>query len=191
MKPEILKLGAEKVQYEFFFVPLRGGEGEKEALNLFLRTRRILKVDRQLQDGGWAFCVEWMAGGGGTGETPPGGWGKPPKVDYREKLPPKQFELFSKLRDARRKLAETEAVQVFTVMTNEQLAEMVTRGVESLADIGKIEGVGEARLKKYGGALLEALAAARREQEEKAEAEAKATEPRPEGEGEKTEEAPF
>ena len=144
-----------------FFVPLRGGESEKDALNVFLRTRRVLKVDRQLQDGGWAFCVEWMPGPGAGGgpAVPDGGvWSRPPKVDYREKLPPKQFEVFAKLRDARRKLAEAEGVQVYTVMTNEQLAEMVTRGVKTLAEMGRIDGVGESRLKKYGPALLEALA---------------------------------
>lgn len=153
------------MQYEMFFVPLRGGESEKDALNVFLRTRRVLKVDRQLQDGGWAFCVEWMPGPGAEGgqAAPGGGWSRPPKVDYREKLPPKQFEVFAKLRDARRRLAEAEGVQVYTVMTNEQLAEMVTRGVKTLAEMGRIDGVGEARLKKYGPALLEALSHAETE----------------------------
>lgn len=154
------------MQYETFFVPLRGGESEKDALNAFLRSHRILKAEHQLVEGGWAFCVEWLFVSGAEGVaglSGGGAWNRPPKVDYREKLAPEQFAIFSKLRDARRKLAEAEGVQVYTVMTNEQLAEMVTREVKSLAEVGKIEGVGEARLRKYGAALLDAMSRAKTE----------------------------
>ena len=48
---------------------------------------------------------------------------------------------------------------VYTVFTNEQLAEIARRGVQSRADLAKIEGIGEARLNKYGEAVLKVVAA--------------------------------
>ena len=48
--------------------------------------------------------------------------GKPPEVDYREVLKPEEFEMFSRLREWRKALAEKEGVPVYTLLTNEQLA---------------------------------------------------------------------
>ena len=46
---------------------------------------------------------------------------------------------------------------MYAVFSNEQLAEMVRRGVESAAALGAIEGVGPARVERYGAAVLERL----------------------------------
>ena len=47
---------------------------------------------------------------------------------------------------------------MYSVMTNEQLAQAGQRKVSPRAGLKEIEGVGEARIKKYGEAVLEALA---------------------------------
>ena len=54
-------------------------------------------------------------------------------------------------------MAEREAVPPYSIFTNEQLASMVTQKAESLAALGQIEGIGAARLEKYGALFLEAL----------------------------------
>ncbi len=68
-----------------------------------------------------------------------------------------EFALFAKLRNLRKTLAEGEGVPVYAVFTNEQLAAMVTRRASTTAAIAAVPGVGEARLKKYGDALLSVL----------------------------------
>jgi superfamily II DNA helicase RecQ len=69
------------------------------------------------------------------------------------------FVVFSKLRDLRKAVAEKEGAPAYSVFTNEQLAAMVTGRVESQAALGKIDGVGSARLEKYGSAFVDALKA--------------------------------
>jgi superfamily II DNA helicase RecQ len=82
-----------------------------------------------------------------------------PKVDYKEVLKPDEFEVFSRLREWRKGVAEKEGVPVYTVLTNEQLAQIIQKKVSSKAALKEIEGVGDARVEKYGEAVLETLAA--------------------------------
>jgi superfamily II DNA helicase RecQ len=78
-------------------------------------------------------------------------------VDYKEVLKPEEFEVFSRLRDWRKGVAEKDSVPVYVVFTNEQLAEMVKRRVSTKAALKEIEGVGESRIEKYGDAVLERI----------------------------------
>lgn len=137
-------------QYRTFFVPLTDDGEAQEALNAFLRSKRVLGVERVFAQTGWAFCVEWLEGGREAVRPPP-------KVDYREVLSPKDFEVFSRLRSRRKELAERDGVQVYTVATNEQLAEMVKLGVTTPEDLRKIDGIGDARIGKYGAEFVRAL----------------------------------
>jgi superfamily II DNA helicase RecQ len=66
----------------------------------------------------------------------------------------------SKLREWRKGVAEKEAIPVYAVLSNEQLAAMVQNKVGSKAGLKAIEGVGDARVEKYGDALLHVLAGA-------------------------------
>ena len=74
-------------------------------------------------------------------------------------LPPDVFAVFAKLRDKRKALAQNAGVPPFTVATDAQLAEMAKMTDPSLSGIGKIDGIGEARLKSYGEAFLSVLVA--------------------------------
>jgi superfamily II DNA helicase RecQ len=146
------------MQLKFFRIPA-GDSGEfTEDLNAFLRGHRILHIQRELvtESGGawWAFCVEYLpliAGG-----TTANGSGKG-KIDYREKLSPDDFAVFSTLRQIRKEVAERDGVPVYAVFTNEQIAEMVTTKTNSLAALRKINGVGDARIEKYGERFVTAL----------------------------------
>lgn len=145
-------------QFSLHFVPMVDGGEAQEALNAFLRTHRVLAVEHAFAGNGWAFCVEWLDGSASARREPIGG--KSPRVDYRETLTPEAFAVFSRLREVRRRLADRDGVQVYAVMTNEQLAEMVRRKVATLSALRDIEGIGESRAGKYGMAFLEALAEA-------------------------------
>lgn len=129
-------------------------------MNVFLRAHRVLAVKKEFVSDGensfWTFCAEYMESmigvtlGGASGS-------KLPKVDYKEVLNPVEFEVFSRLREWRKTVAEKEGVPVYAVLTNEQLAQVVQRKVTSKAGLKEIEGVGNARVEKYGEGLLQTL----------------------------------
>jgi len=127
-----------------------------DELNRFLRGHRVLTLDRTWSGTGWAFCVTYQpalaAGSGAAGPVA--------KVDYRAVLDAPTFALFSKLREVRKALAEKESLPPYVVFTNEQLAEVAKARCATAADLGKIDGIGAARLEKYGAMMVAAVAEA-------------------------------
>jgi superfamily II DNA helicase RecQ len=108
-------------------------------------------------DSFWALCVDFLHGEPGSGPTHGAPGRADRKVDYKELLTPEQFEVFSKLRELRKQMATADSVPIYTVFTNEQLAAMVTSQADSKAKLKAIDGVGEARVEKYGEAFLALL----------------------------------
>jgi len=143
-------------------VPVKNMSGAEAEMNAFLRGQRVLAVKKEFVPDGensfWTFCVEHLDASPGGGMTGALG-GRVPKVDYKEVLKPEEFQVFSRLRDWRKGVAEKEGVPVYAVLTNEQLAQMVQKKVATKAAMKEIEGVGEARVAKYGDGLLKLLAA--------------------------------
>lgn len=145
------------MQLKVFVLPVKNlGDAEAE-MNAFLRGHRVLAVKKEFVADGensfWSFCVEYLDGAG-AGGVPAGGR---PRVDYKEVLKPEEFEVFSRLRDWRKGVAEKEGVPVYTVFTNEQFAQMVQKKVNSKTGLKEIEGVGDARVEKYGEAVVQLL----------------------------------
>lgn len=140
--------------FAFFSIPAAARPEVAAELNAFLRSHRVLRVTQQWheREGAWAFNVEYVDGAVSSTSSPLGD-----KVDYKETLPPEQFEVFARLRTLRKTIAEREGTPVFAVFSNAQLAEIVQRGCQSAADLRAISGVGEARVAKYGAEVLEAL----------------------------------
>ena len=139
------------MQIAMFFIPLVGNSSSQEELNGFLRSHRILKVDKAFYDGGWAFCVEWL-----EGDTAASEWKRKPRVDWREKLDPEVFERFAKLRERRKVIAIEEGVPPYMVMTDAQMAEAAQAEVLTLDVLRKIDGFGHSRIEKYGKSLTDA-----------------------------------
>ena len=81
------------------------------------------------------------------------------KIDYKQVLDPETFAVFSKLREVRKALAEKESLPAYAVFTNEQLAEIAKARCATAGALEKIDGVGPARVAKYGAAILAAMAA--------------------------------
>ncbi len=149
--------------YRFFTISVRDEGPAAADLNGFLRSRRVLSVDRRWVDEGsesfWSFCVDYLeSSGGATGGAPPGRNGtNRGKVDYREVLSPEDFAVFARLRQARKEIAQADAVPVYTIFTNEQLAQMVQARATTKAVLEQVAGVGDARIEKYGARMLEVL----------------------------------
>jgi superfamily II DNA helicase RecQ len=149
------------MQLKLFTIPIKNISEAEAEMNGFLRGHRVLAVKKEFVPDGensfWSFCVEYLDGAtsSSTGGTASGT--RPPKVDYREVLTPEEFERFSRLRDWRKAAAEKEGVPVYAVLTNGQLAQVVQKKITTKAGLKGIEGVGEARMEKYGEALLRLL----------------------------------
>lgn len=146
------------MKYRFFTVRAQSPDLDQEALNAFCAQRRVVAVEKHLvADGGasfWAVCVSYLEGADGVR----GGSGsKRDRIDYKEVLNATDFAVFSDLRVLRKTLAEQEGIPVYALFSNEQLAEMVTRRALTLAALGAIEGVGEARVEKFGPRFLALL----------------------------------
>ena len=144
------------MRIEFFCIPVYHGNGEVEQLNQLLSSARILTVGREFVADGensfWSICVQLQ-----TANQRSAGVGRKPSVDYREILSTDDFSVFAKLRELRKSIAVAEAIPPYSVFTNEQLAQMTQRRVSTLSAMKDIEGIGEARVTKYGQLFLSEL----------------------------------
>lgn len=144
--------------FKFFLIPVRDNSAVEAELNAFLCGHRILSVDRRWVDLGydsfWSLCVDYLEGDPRAGDT---GRNRSRTKDYKEVLSPDDFAVFVKLRELRKEIAQAEAIPVYAVFTNEQLAKMVETRVNSIRDLEAIAGVGDARIGKYGDRFLSCL----------------------------------
>jgi len=146
-------------QYASFYVSPFGEKSVTDELNIFLRSHRIVNVEKRLIDGergtGWVFLVEY----GGNESSKNTQNTSSQRIDYREVLNAAEYTLYDKLRDLRKQIAEKSGIPVYAVFTNDQLAGMVKKPPKTTKDLLSISGVGEARVKQYGEAFLEMFSA--------------------------------
>lgn len=150
------------MQYRMFAVPVTGVPDLEEELNQFLRAHRVISVQKTVETVGgtamWCFCVEYLEGNGKPSGRGGGGAGRTKRIDYKEVLSEDEFSVYARLREVRKELAEAETVPVYAVCTNEQLAALAKAQPKNLAELRRIEGLGDAKSRKYGESLLAALA---------------------------------
>lgn len=148
------------IQFRLFTLSVSQAIEEEVNLNLFLRQNRVLTVHREfVQDqvnSHWSLLVEYLAGGGTPLQTQ-GKETNKSRIDYKEVLSTQDFAVFVKLRDWRKQQAEESGVPVYTIFTNQQLAEIVTFRVTSKTQLREVDGVGDARLGKYADVILPIL----------------------------------
>jgi superfamily II DNA helicase RecQ len=146
------------LQYKFFSIPIPYGQDVEDGMNAFLRSVRQVHVHREIvcQDNRhyWAVSVEYLTG---TDKDARKSEAVKRKIDYKEELSPENFAVFARLREWRKVAAAREAVQLYAVFMNEQLAAMVERRVTTKSALMAIDGVGDARVSKYGEEVLAIL----------------------------------
>jgi superfamily II DNA helicase RecQ len=149
--------------FRFFSIPMQGCVNTEAALNAFLRSHQIASVERRFIDQGlssvWSLCIDYADPESAAAFSAARPGSQRGKVDYREILSPPQFAVFSRLRDARKQFAQSTGAPVYTIFTNEQLAQMVQQQAGTKSDLEKILGVGDARIEKYGERILQVLSA--------------------------------
>jgi superfamily II DNA helicase RecQ len=146
--------------FKFFIIPMQESRLAEDELNAFLRSHRILSIDRHVVDGGgaafWAFCVQYVDGpelaSGNSAKASGRG-----DIDYRKLLSEEDFAVYAELRDLRKQLAQVDGVPPYQVFNNRQLAEMVRKKMRTEVDLRSLPGVGDARLEKYGARFLATL----------------------------------
>jgi len=121
-----------------FMIPVTDCGDACDAMNQFMRHVRVLSTDRRFVEIGlqsfWSILV-----------------------DYLEVLDPEAFARFAQLREFRKRLAQEEGIPVYTVFTNAQLAEIAKNRIVTKNGMEKVDGIGGARLSKYGDALIRFL----------------------------------
>lgn len=155
------------MRLHFIPIPVFDGAEAESELNRFLATHRIVALDRQLVTDGprsaWAVCASYVYGAAPSDASqhstsaPEQKPNDPRRIDYRDTLPPAEFQVFAKLRALRKTLSDRDGVPSYALFTNDQLAQMVKRRVRTLTELGEIDGIGPARLSKYGQAFLSVL----------------------------------
>ena len=65
--------------------------------------------------------------------------------------------LFDLLRDVRRVLAQDAGVPPYVVFHDSTLREIAAARPRTLSELGRVQGVGETKLQRYGDAFLEAV----------------------------------
>ncbi len=146
--------------FKFFSIPIRSADAAAEEMNGFLRPTRSSRSTAAGSSRGPTRCGS-SASITSTRQQPAEAkktaLARRAKVDYKEVLSPEEFAVFARLRDVRKEIAQVEAVPVYTIFTNEQLAQMVQTRATTKAALEKIAGVGDARIEKYGPRILEFL----------------------------------
>jgi superfamily II DNA helicase RecQ len=146
---------------KFFLISIRSLAEHEQELNGFLCRHKVVSIERRVVENGgdsfWMVSVEYVEGGGRSEG------GKPQflrqRVDYEKMMPPPEYRVFCELRDVRKRCAAAEAVPVYLIFSNEQLAQMVQRRCRTAAEIAKIEGVGDEKAGKYADKIIPLLSA--------------------------------
>ena len=110
-------------QFMTFFVSPFSEPSSHAELNNFLKSHRIINVEKRLIDGergtGWVFLVEYSDNEGSkTNYT------MSAKIDWRDVLNPTQFAVYDLLRKKRKEIGDKTKIPLYGIFSNEQLALM-------------------------------------------------------------------
>lgn len=75
--------------------------------------------------------------------------------EWRKILTEADMGLFQMLREWRSKQCKKEGVPPYVIFTNNEFAQIIKLRPQSLMDLGKLSGIGKAKIEKYGTAILE------------------------------------
>jgi len=145
------------IQFKFFWVSAQNSSNIENDLNNFLSSVDVIKVQKEFVNNGsdshFCILVEYIRSQNTKSSF--NNTVSKKKIDYREILSPDDFSLYDKIRSWRKMVAQKEAVQLYTVLTNEQMAKISQDKIKTLNGLSKIEGLGDTRIKKYGNEIIE------------------------------------
>lgn len=146
-------------QFMTFFVSLFSEPSSHAELNNFLKSHRIINVEKRLIDGergtGWIFLVEYS-----DNEGTKSSYTMSSKVDWRDVLNPSQFAVYDLLRKKRKEIGDKTKIPLYGILSNEQLALMAQNPPKTKEDFLKIKGINEAKYKQWGEIFIKTIAQA-------------------------------
>ena len=145
------------MQVKLFTIPLFDNEAELNEMNGFLRSQKVLTIDKQFVSVGenayWSFCITYLQLS--KQSTMAQNAQRQNKIDYKEVLDVATFAVFSTLRTIRKQIAENEAIPAYAVFTDSELAEIAKLENIDMAHLQSIQGIGQKKAEKYGQILCE------------------------------------
>lgn len=140
------------MQIKIFTIPVQDSDYFINEMNRFMQTNRILEVEQHFYNNGdkcfWAFCIHYLEYNQGMTSI------HHEKVDYKQVLDEAHFDIFSKLREIRKRIAMEDAVPAFAVFIDEELANISIMKEINSAEMKCLKGIGEKRMIKYGEKLI-------------------------------------
>jgi superfamily II DNA helicase RecQ len=141
------------MQVKMYCIPVMGGEMLTDEMNVFLRSKKILQVEKHflstVQSGSWTFCISYLE------DTSVGGVDRERiKVDYSKILDEAGFKRFSKMKEIRKQLATEDGVPAYAIFTDEELSNIAKMEGLTLSKMKSIKGIGEKKVEKYGQQFL-------------------------------------
>lgn len=142
------------MQIKFFTIPITFVAEHNEEVNKFLKTHKILEIDKQLVQmptgAYWCLYIQYVD------ETNHEFYQKD-KIDYREVLPEAEFKIFSHLREIRKKMSVEDGIAAYHIFTDYELSEIAKLKEPTTNIIRTIKGIGDKKAEKYGERLLSQL----------------------------------
>lgn len=139
------------MQLKVFRIPVVNQEPHEEAVNVFLRSRRVISYSREFVCEGnnsfWAILIEYAVDNVGAKK-------EQGKIDYRQILNPEDFAMYDRLRKVRKQIAEEIEKPLYAIANNDQLAAIAQRRPKTIAELTAIPGVGKGKAEAFGEALL-------------------------------------
>ena len=135
------------MQIKLFTLSVYGSERSEDDMNRFLRSHRILQVERHFcpDNGGyWAILVEYVEGDP-SAEAPPAY--RREKKDFSEGLSDEEKQRFEYFKKVRKDLATQKSIPAYLIFTNEELAILSKIPELSAETVKGIKGIAPSRLK--------------------------------------------
>ena len=137
------------MQIRIFTLPVISSRQSEDELNRFLRSHRVLQVERHFcpDNGGyWAVLVEYVDGDP-VAEAPPAS--RREKKDFSKELDGAALQRFEHFKHIRREIASTNNIPAYLVFTNEELALLAKMPPLTEENTRQVKGIAPQRLKDY------------------------------------------
>lgn len=142
------------MQIKIFSIPILGGEVANEEMNKFLRSNKIINIEKRFYEspegGFWTFCINYLENSNTQQSIQSSG---KQKVDYKEVLDEKTFAVFSRLREIRKQISESDGVAAYVVFTDAELSQIAGLDEINVNNMISIKGIGKGKVERYGESL--------------------------------------
>ena len=139
------------MEIKVFCVHALAADEDLEEVNKFLRSHRVLQVDKTFcsEGGYWSVFVTYQEQGA-TASSGGQDVHRRQKVDYKEVLTPEAYSRFEYMRGIRGELARKEGLAAFLIFSDRELAKIAELGEVTADALDALPGIDDKKRQKYG-----------------------------------------